>query len=152
MGSARRLSVAHVRAALGDHPQPRSAVDLVLPPLLWIMPVHVAGRVLLAAALLLPVIGTVLYSNVVFGRRSYWSVAVCLVAYNGGRRQLRRVVAHPNRRAIQRSLSARLHELPARHWASAYLRRRLARWRETHPVCPPLRSVRSVHWCCSSAI
>jgi hypothetical protein len=62
---------------------PNLAVDLILPPLLWIMPVHVAGRVLLAVALLLPVIGTVLYSNVVFGRRSYWSVAVCLVAYNG---------------------------------------------------------------------
>ena len=62
---------------------PNLAVDLVLPPLLWIMPVHIAGRILLAATLLLPVIGTVLYSNVLFGRRSYWSVAVCLVACNG---------------------------------------------------------------------
>jgi hypothetical protein len=62
---------------------PNLAVDLVLPPLLWIMPVHVAGRILLAVALLLPVIGTVLYSNALFGRRSYWSIAVCLVACNG---------------------------------------------------------------------
>jgi hypothetical protein len=62
---------------------PNLALDLVLPPLLWIMPVHIAGRILLAVALLLPVIGTVLYSNAIFGRRSYWSVAVCLVACNG---------------------------------------------------------------------
>lgn len=62
---------------------PNLAVDLILPPLLWIMPVHIAGRTLLAAALVLPVIGTVLYSHAVFGRRSYWSIAVCLVACNG---------------------------------------------------------------------
>jgi hypothetical protein len=62
---------------------PNLAVDIILPPLLWIMPVHVAGRMLLALALLLPVIGTVLYSRVLFGRRTYWSMAVCLVACNG---------------------------------------------------------------------
>ncbi len=62
---------------------PNLAVDLVLPPLLWILPVHVAGRILLAMTLFLPVVGTVLYSTVTFGRRSYWSIAVCLVASNG---------------------------------------------------------------------
>jgi hypothetical protein len=62
---------------------PNLAVDVVLPPLLRVMPVHVAGRILLAVALLLPVIGTVLCSAVIFGRRSYWSLAVCLVACNG---------------------------------------------------------------------
>ena len=62
---------------------PNLAVDLILPPLLSVMPVHIAGRLMLAAALVLPVIGTVLYSHTAFGRRSYWSIAVCLVAYNG---------------------------------------------------------------------
>ena len=62
---------------------PNLAVDLVLPPLLWIMPVYTAGRILLAGTLLLPVIGAVLYSNAIFGRRSYWTIAVCLVACNG---------------------------------------------------------------------
>jgi len=62
---------------------PNLAVDLILPPLISIMPVHIAGRILLAVALVLPVIGAVLYSRVVFARRSYWSVAVCLVACNG---------------------------------------------------------------------
>ena len=62
---------------------PNLAVDLILPPLLSVMPVHIAGRLMLAAALVLPVIGAVLYSHTAFGRRSYWSIAVCLVAYNG---------------------------------------------------------------------
>ncbi len=62
---------------------PNLAVDLVLPPLLWILPVHVAGRLILALALLLPVVGTVLCHSASFGRRSWWSIAVCLVASNG---------------------------------------------------------------------
>jgi hypothetical protein len=62
---------------------PDLAIDIILPPLLYILPVHVAGRILLAVALLLPVVGTVLYSNAIFGRRSYWPVAVCLVACDG---------------------------------------------------------------------
>jgi hypothetical protein len=62
---------------------PNLAVDLILPPLLLLMPVHTAGRILLAVALVLPVIGSVLYSQAVFMRRSYWSIAVCLVACNG---------------------------------------------------------------------
>lgn len=62
---------------------PNLAVDVILPPLMWIMPVHIAGRMVLALALLLPVIGTVLYSYALFGRRSYWSIAVCFVACNG---------------------------------------------------------------------
>lgn len=62
---------------------PDMAIDIILPPLLHILPVHVAGRILLAVALLLPVVGTVVYSNAIFGRRSYWPMAVCLVACNG---------------------------------------------------------------------
>jgi hypothetical protein len=62
---------------------PNLALDLILPPLLLVMPVHTAGRILLAIALVLPVIGSVLYSQAIFMRRSYWSLAVCLVACNG---------------------------------------------------------------------
>ncbi len=62
---------------------PNLALDLVLPPLLLIMPVHIAGRILLAVALVLPVVGTFLYSQAVFGRRSYWPLATCLVTCNG---------------------------------------------------------------------
>ena len=68
---------------------PNLGMDLVLPPLLWIMPVHLAGRMLLGVSLLLPVIGAILCSNATFGRlparslASYWPIAACLVACNG---------------------------------------------------------------------
>jgi hypothetical protein len=62
---------------------PNLAIDLILPPLLLIMPVHIAGRILLAVALVLPVVGTILYSRAVFAQRSYWPLAACLVACNG---------------------------------------------------------------------
>jgi hypothetical protein len=54
----------------------------VLPGLLRLMPVHVAGRVMLAVTLLLPLLGVVLYSRAVSGRRSYWAIASALMAYN----------------------------------------------------------------------
>jgi hypothetical protein len=62
---------------------PNLAIDLILPPLLLIMPVHIAGRILLAVALVMPVVGTILYSQAVFGVRSCWPLAGCLVACNG---------------------------------------------------------------------
>jgi hypothetical protein len=62
---------------------PNLAIDLILPPLLLIMPVHIAGRILLTVALVMPVVGTIIYSQAVFGRRSYWPLAGCLVACNG---------------------------------------------------------------------
>jgi hypothetical protein len=72
---------------------PNLAIDLILPPLLWIMPVHLAGRLLLGVSLLLPVIGTILCSNATFARQpaptpatalaSCWPIAACLVACNG---------------------------------------------------------------------
>lgn len=62
---------------------PDLGIDLVLPPMLHVLPVYVAGRVVIAAAVLLPVIGTVAYSRAVFGGRSLWPLASMLVAYNG---------------------------------------------------------------------
>lgn len=94
---------------------PNLAVDLILPLLLSIMPVHIAGRLLLAVALLLPVIGSVLYSHAVFARRSYWSIAVCLVACNG--------------LFLLGFMSFQLAVGLALVCAAAWLR-----WRETHPV------------------
>jgi hypothetical protein len=94
---------------------PNLAVDLLLPPLISIMPVHIAGRILLAVALVLPVIGSVLYSQAVFARRSYWSIVVCLVACNG--------------LFLLGFMNFQIAVGLALVCAAAWLR-----WRETHPV------------------
>jgi hypothetical protein len=66
---------------------PNLAIDLITPPLLHVLPLHVAGRLLLALVLLLPIVGTFCYSRAVARgtpmRRSWWPVASVLVAYNG---------------------------------------------------------------------
>lgn len=59
---------------------PNLAVDLLAPPLIHILPVHVVGRLLIAAAVLLPVPGAVAYNRALGGR--WWSLAAALVAYN----------------------------------------------------------------------
>ena len=61
---------------------PDLGIDLTVPWLLSFLPLHVAGRVMLAAALILPVIGTVAYSRSLFGRGSLWPLGSFLVAYN----------------------------------------------------------------------
>ncbi|MDR3536006.1 MAG: hypothetical protein P4L71_05860 [Acetobacteraceae bacterium] len=61
---------------------PDLGIDIVVPPLLHLLPVHVAGRLVLAVIVLLPVLGTVAYSRAVFGRRSWWVLGVGLVAWN----------------------------------------------------------------------
>jgi hypothetical protein len=61
---------------------PNLGTDLVLPPLLHLLPVHVAGRLVVGLVILLPVIGTIAYSRVTFGSRSLWPLASGLVAYN----------------------------------------------------------------------
>lgn len=62
---------------------PNLVLDIVGPPLLHLLPVYVAGRVLLAAAAFLPVIGVILYHRAAFGRRSYWPLGAGLFAFNG---------------------------------------------------------------------
>ena len=59
---------------------PNLGLDLITPPLIRILPVHVAGRLLIAAALLLPVAGTIAYNTALGGR--WWSLGVGLFAYN----------------------------------------------------------------------
>ena len=86
------LARAFVLASLPDDPIlarfyaphwsiiPNLGLDLITPPLIHLVPVHVAGRLLIAAALLLPVCGTVAYNTALGGR--WWSFGVGLVAYN----------------------------------------------------------------------
>jgi hypothetical protein len=62
---------------------PNLALDIIGPPLLAILPVHVAGRVLLALAAALPVVGVVAYHRAVTGQRSLWPLASAVVAFNG---------------------------------------------------------------------
>ena len=62
---------------------PNLATDVLLHPLIRALPVHVAGRLVLGLALLLPVIGGVLYSRALFGRWSPWAAGTCLVTANG---------------------------------------------------------------------
>jgi hypothetical protein len=59
---------------------PNLALDLITPPLIHVLPVHVAGRIVIAAAVLLPVLGTVACNTALGGR--WWSLGVGLAAYN----------------------------------------------------------------------
>ena len=61
---------------------PNLGTDLVLPPLLHALPVHLAGRLVIGCITLLPVVGTIAYSRATFGTRSAWPLASGLVAYN----------------------------------------------------------------------
>lgn len=61
---------------------PDLAIDAVTPMLLWVLPVHVAGRIMLGLVVLLPVLGTVAYSRAVLGRLTWWPLGCVLVAYN----------------------------------------------------------------------
>jgi hypothetical protein len=62
---------------------PNLGTDLVLPPLLHVLPIHLAGRLVVGCAILLPVIGTIAFSRATFGTRSAWPLASGLIAYNG---------------------------------------------------------------------
>ena len=61
---------------------PDLGIDLVLPPLLHVLPIHLAGRIVVGLGLLLPVAGVVAYSRANFGAWSTWPLASALVAYN----------------------------------------------------------------------
>jgi hypothetical protein len=61
---------------------PDLAIDIVLPPLIHVLPVYVAGRIVVACIMLLPVLGAIAYSCAVFGKRSWWALAIGLIAYN----------------------------------------------------------------------
>ena len=92
---------------------PNLALDLAGPPLLHILPVHVVGRLLIAAAILLPVLGTIAYNTALGGR--WWSLGVGLVAYNSS--------------LLGGFLNFQIGIGVALLLAAAWLR-----WREQHPV------------------
>lgn len=58
---------------------PNLAVDVIGPPLLWLLPVHVGGRVLLGVVLLLNFAGVLAMQLALFGRVSAWALASALV-------------------------------------------------------------------------
>src|SRR5206468_5615934 len=61
---------------------PDLGIDLLIPPLMRILPPFEAGKIMLALALLLPVAGTVAYSRAAFRERLYWPMMAGLMAYN----------------------------------------------------------------------
>ena len=61
---------------------PNLGADAVLPWLIRLLPVHIAGRLLLAAILALPVLGAAALSRATFGDRSAWSLGAALVTCN----------------------------------------------------------------------
>ena len=61
---------------------PRPRADVIAPPLLHLLPVHVAGRCLLGGILLLNLAGVLALHRALFGHRSLWPLASGLVAYN----------------------------------------------------------------------
>jgi hypothetical protein len=61
---------------------PNLALDLTVPPLLRVLPVHLVGRAVVGLAILLPVFGAVAYHRALTGRLSYWAFGSVLFAYN----------------------------------------------------------------------
>jgi hypothetical protein len=63
---------------------PNLALDLAGPPLMHLLPVHVAGRLLIAISVLLPVLGAIAYSVALCpgATRRWWPFGAGLAAYN----------------------------------------------------------------------
>lgn len=61
---------------------PNLAIDVVLTGLVKVLPVYVAGRVMLGLILVLNYAAIILYSRAVFGRWSWWPVAAALMGYH----------------------------------------------------------------------
>ena len=61
---------------------PNLAADLIVPPLLYLMPVHIAGRCLLGIVLLLKLAGVIALHGALFRRISLWPLTSGLVTYN----------------------------------------------------------------------
>jgi len=61
---------------------PNLAMDLIVPPLTAVMSVFDAGRIFIAATLLMIVAGTLALHRVLHGRVGFWPVAIYLFLYN----------------------------------------------------------------------
>jgi hypothetical protein len=62
---------------------PNLALDLVVPPLIRVFPVHDVGRAMAGIVLLLPLFGAIAYHRAITGRLSFGPLAAALVVYNG---------------------------------------------------------------------
>jgi len=65
------------------HITPNLGFDPIAMLLLRLLPVHVGGRLVLAASLLAPVIGALVYSRAAFGKLSAWPLGATLIGFNG---------------------------------------------------------------------
>ena len=63
-------------------PAPNLAMDLLLPPLIQLVGTFAAGKIFVAAALLLPVAGVAALHAALFGRVGIWPAAAFLFVYN----------------------------------------------------------------------
>ena len=61
---------------------PNLAIDLILPPLMHVMPPLWAGKIVVALAALLPTTGAIALRRACFGRLSLWQLGAGFVAYN----------------------------------------------------------------------
>jgi len=61
---------------------PNIAIDALMPPMLAVVPIHIAGRIVVAIAVVLPVLGTMFYSRALLGRYTLWSLVSAMMAYN----------------------------------------------------------------------
>jgi hypothetical protein len=61
---------------------PNIGIDLAMPALMRVLPLYLAGKVFVALALLLPLLGVAALSRAVFNTPGYWPLAAGLVAYN----------------------------------------------------------------------
>jgi hypothetical protein len=68
--------------AIDWHIVPNLGMDLVVPLLAQIMPLDIAGKVFIALALVLPLLGTIALHDAIFAKRSWWPLASALVVYN----------------------------------------------------------------------
>ncbi len=68
--------------AIDWHIVPNLGMDAVVPLLAKLMPLDIAGRLFIALALILPVLGTVALHDAVFEKRSWWPLVLALAVYN----------------------------------------------------------------------
>jgi hypothetical protein len=61
---------------------PNLACDFILPPMLHLLPIYSAGKIVLAVSLLFPLMGGVAYNFCLFRRWSFWPLGAALVAFN----------------------------------------------------------------------
>lgn len=76
------LFVTAIPPLLGT-PKPLAPADATIALWVNVMPSHVAGKLLMALGLVLPLLGTVALHDAIFGKRSWWPLAAALVVYNG---------------------------------------------------------------------